>query len=58
MIRQLNLAWIFGIIYFIAGFFESSADFIRFSESRLIFQGFKPGSIEIAVQVGPAYMIH
>lgn len=37
LIQLLNLAWIFGIIYFITGFFEGSADFIRYSEGRLIF---------------------
>ena len=37
IIHQLNIAWIFGAIYFITGFFEGSADFIRYSENRLIF---------------------
>ena len=37
LIRQLNLAWIFGIIYFITGFFEASADYFRYSEERMIF---------------------
>ena len=37
LIQQLNLAWIFGIVYFILGFFESTADFIRYTENRLIY---------------------
>lgn len=40
VIQQLKIAWLFGAIYFILGFFEGSADFIRYSENRLIFSQF------------------
>ena len=28
---MLNLAWIFGVIYFVLGFIETAADFYQFS---------------------------
>lgn len=37
LIKQLNIAWIFGIVYFIIGFFEGAADYYLFSEDRMIF---------------------
>jgi transcriptional regulator with XRE-family HTH domain len=37
LISQLNIAWIFGLIYFLVGFLESSADYFRFKEERMIF---------------------
>lgn len=35
--KQLNLAWIFGVLYFILGFFDSAAEFYRAEEGRMIF---------------------
>lgn len=37
LIKQLNMAWIFGVIYFLIGFFEGAADHFLFKEDRLIF---------------------
>ena len=37
LIKQLNIAWIFGVIYFLIGFFEGAADHFLFKENRLIF---------------------
>lgn len=37
LIKQLNLAWMLGIIYFIIGFFEGAADYFLFEEGRMIF---------------------
>ena len=36
-IKNLNYAWIFGIIYFVLGFIEGAADYYLFTEDRLIF---------------------
>ena len=36
-IKQLNIAWILGIIYFLIGFFEGAAEYFRFKENELIF---------------------
>ena len=36
IIKQLNFAWIFGIIYFILGFFEGATDYFRQEQDRLI----------------------
>lgn len=35
--KQLRLAWIFGIIYFILGFLEGAAEYARFEEDELLF---------------------
>lgn len=35
--KLLNLAWIFGIVYFIIGFFEFSAEYYRFTEKSMLF---------------------
>ena len=37
LIKQLNIAWIFGVFYFIIGFFEGAAEYYRFEEERMIF---------------------
>ncbi len=37
LIRQLNLAWMLGIVYIIVGFFEGAADSFLFKEDRMIF---------------------
>jgi transcriptional regulator with XRE-family HTH domain len=35
LIKQLNIAWIVGLIYFLLGFFESAADYYR-AEDKLV----------------------
>jgi transcriptional regulator with XRE-family HTH domain len=47
LIKQLNIAWIFGVIYFLIGFFEGAADHFLFKEDRLIFSS----GIYIAIKV-------
>jgi len=37
LIKQLNIAWILGIIYFIIGFFEGAADYFLFEKDNMIF---------------------
>ncbi len=37
LIKQLNIAWIFGLIYFILGFLEAAAEYFRFKEDEMIF---------------------
>ena len=37
LIRQLTLAWIFGLIYFILGFLEGAAEYYRVKEDQIIF---------------------
>ena len=47
LIKQLNIAWIFGVIYFLIGFFEAAADHFLFKEDSLIFSS----GIYIAIKV-------
>jgi hypothetical protein len=37
LVSQLNLAWIFGLVYFILGFLEGAADYFRMEQERMIF---------------------
>jgi len=37
LIRQINIAWIFGLVYFILGFFEGAAEYYRIKEDQMIF---------------------
>lgn len=37
LVRQLNKAWIMGLLYFVVGFFEAAAEYFRMEESRLIY---------------------
>ncbi len=37
LIRQLNTAWLFGLVYFILGFLEAAAEYFRFKEGQMIF---------------------
>jgi len=37
IVRQLNIAWIFGILFFLIGFFESAAEYFRYKDGDLIF---------------------
>lgn len=37
IIKQLHIAWIFGVIYFLLGFFEGAADYFLFKEDRMIY---------------------
>ena len=37
LIKQLNIAWLFGILYFILGFLEGAAEYYRIKEDQMIF---------------------
>lgn len=37
LIKQLNIAWLFGLIYFILGFLEGAAEYYRMKEDQMIF---------------------
>jgi transcriptional regulator with XRE-family HTH domain len=37
IIKQVNIAWTFGILYFLIGFFEGAAEYFRFKDDLLIF---------------------
>jgi len=37
LIKQLNIAWIFGISYFILGFLEGVAEYFRLNEDEMVF---------------------
>ena len=48
LIKQLNNAWIFGVIYFTLGFFEGAADYFRHEQHRLIIHE----SIYVVIKAG------
>lgn len=37
VVRRLNVAWFFGMLYFLMGFFEGAAEYFRYEENRMIF---------------------
>ncbi|MFO7575557.1 MAG: helix-turn-helix domain-containing protein [Bacteroidales bacterium] len=37
IIKQLNTAWLFGLVFFILGFLEAAAEYFRFKENQMIF---------------------
>lgn len=37
LIKQLNIAWLFGLIYFLLGFPEAAAEYFRMKEGQMIF---------------------
>lgn len=37
LVKQLNTAWLLGLVYFILGFLEAAAEYFRYKEDRLIF---------------------
>lgn len=36
LVRQLNIAWIFGILYFVLGFLEAAVEYYRFEDDMMI----------------------
>lgn len=54
IIKQLNIAWIFGIIYFILGFIEGAAEFARFDDDQPTFG--TPGYVFVKVFVLISYI--
>ncbi|WP_425659177.1 helix-turn-helix domain-containing protein [Tenacibaculum ascidiaceicola] len=45
--KKLNLAWIFGVIYFVFGFVETIADVYQFTKDESIFNGLLYTSIKV-----------
>ncbi len=54
-VKFLKLAWIFGIVYFLLGFFEFTAEYYRYTEDEMIFT--KPFYIIIKLAVVISYSI-
>lgn len=49
--KRLNLAWIFGIIYFVFGFIETIADIYQFTKDESIFNGVVYTSIKVVSSI-------
>lgn len=54
---QLNIAWIFGVIYFILGLLEVGAEYYRFEENRMIFGNIVYIIIKVAVLISYFFFI-
>jgi transcriptional regulator with XRE-family HTH domain len=37
IMKQLNIAWVFGILFFLIGFFDGAAEYFRYKDNELIF---------------------
>lgn len=55
LIKQLNTAWLFGLVYFILGFPEAAAEYFRMEENRMIFSIPVYISIKVAVLISFFY---
>ncbi|MBE0666200.1 MAG: helix-turn-helix transcriptional regulator, partial [Bacteroidales bacterium] len=55
LIKQLNTAWLFGLVYFILGFPEAAAEYFRMEEGRMIFSIPVYISIKVAVLISFFY---
>ncbi|HZI23526.1 MAG TPA: helix-turn-helix transcriptional regulator, partial [Chryseolinea sp.] len=54
VLKQLNIAWIFGVLYFILGFLEGPAEYFRAASDEMIFG--RNGYVVIKVLVLLAYV--
>jgi transcriptional regulator with XRE-family HTH domain len=55
IVNQLNVAWIFGVLYFIISFFESAADYYLYKEGHLIFASWVYVGIKVIVLISFAF---
>jgi transcriptional regulator with XRE-family HTH domain len=55
IIKQLNIAWILGIIYFITGFFEGAADYYLYKDGELIYSTWVYVTIKVIVLITFAF---
>lgn len=55
IIKQLNIAWLLGIIYFIIGFFESAADYYLYEDGELIYSTWVYITIKVIVLITFAF---
>ena len=51
IIKQLNIAWLLGLVYFILGFLEAAAEYFRMEDDRMIFGIPVYISIKVAVLI-------
>jgi len=51
IIKQLNIAWLLGLVYFILGFLEAAAEYFRMEDDRMIF------SIPVYITIKVAVLI-
>jgi len=54
VVKQLNIAWIFGVLYFILGFLEGPAEYFRVASDEMIFG--RNGYVAIKVLVLLSYI--
>lgn len=55
LIKQLNIAWVLGLVSFILGFFESVGDYYLYKEDRMVFNTVVYICIKVAVLVTSIY---
>jgi len=55
LIKQLNIAWVLGLVHFILGFFESVGDYYLYQEDRMVFNTVFYICIKIAVLITYIY---
>jgi len=55
LIKQLNIAWVLGLVSFVLGFFESVGDYYLYKEDRLVFNTVFYICIKVAVLVTSIY---
>jgi transcriptional regulator with XRE-family HTH domain len=51
LIRQLHLAWIFGVLYFLLGFFEAAAEYARYDGRSMTMSPVTYAVLKIAVLI-------
>ncbi|MEL7585608.1 MAG: helix-turn-helix transcriptional regulator [Prolixibacteraceae bacterium] len=55
VIRQLNGAWLFGVLYFILGFLEGAAEYFRYQDNELIYGSTFYVIMKLAVLISSVY---
>ncbi|HEX2396375.1 MAG TPA: helix-turn-helix transcriptional regulator [Bacteroidales bacterium] len=51
LVKHLNMAWIWGLLFFMAGFLESAAEYFRYQEDRILFGNYFYIPVKIIVLV-------
>lgn len=57
LIKQLNIAWIFGICYFILGFLEGTAEYFRYWEDEMIYSNYGYVILKISVLISILFLL-
>jgi transcriptional regulator with XRE-family HTH domain len=55
LVKQLNMAWIWGLLYFVVGFLESAAEYFRYEEDRILFGPFFYVPIKLIILISYFY---